>query len=120
MFPGVILWNFYRKNWVSCTTDTLSNPISTSSQAFSYASAADIVEIEPELQSSLDMRAVAVWGALPGACEAMDGRTRAHMDVLVASPGKAPHTATARLSKIDLLIPGFTIDKNPETVRSIS
>ncbi len=30
---------------------------------------------------------------LPGACEAMDGRARAHMDVLVAFPGRVTSTA---------------------------
>ena len=36
---------------------------------------------------------------LAGASAARDGRSRAPMDGLVASPGKASHTGTARLSE---------------------
>ena len=40
------------------------------------------------------------WWVRSGACEAMDGRTRAHMDVLVASPDWTHHAPIARFGAL--------------------
>ena len=48
-----------------------------------------------DIASIKTVGAGAVNNAVPGPCEAMDGRARAHMDVLVACPGTALFTVPA-------------------------
>ena len=50
------------------------------------------------LDFSLRGRGTVVDVSLSGTCEAMDGRARAHMDVLVACPGRETSTIVARVT----------------------
>ena len=58
----------------------------------------------PQNFTTKGKRVAAVRFALPGPCEAMDGRARAHTDVLVACPGRPNITAATRASETNSTI----------------
>jgi hypothetical protein len=52
-------------------------------------------------ESWCSKRGMALFFTLPGTCEAMDGRARAHMDVLVAFPGRVKNKVRPRIDNQD-------------------